>query len=164
MKHTALLLILALSTISCNNQERQNQTALTQEVKEKIKTEISNTVDNYIKAITSNDMDEMLAFWSDSEEFIHAGDGIVVGGYETWTSWLRDWYNPDRKWLYWNGSNVNIVVLSSQTAVYTYNFKDAYVDVSDTTHVEGAWTFVFRKENNDWKVIASNGAHKGISY
>jgi len=164
MKNLILLLILALTTISCVNQELQNQTVITQEKKERIKTEIMNAVNNYNKAITSNDIDKMLAFWSDSEEFIHAGDGIVVGGYEEWTNWMREWFNPDRIWLYWKGSNVNTVVLSNEAAVYTYNFEDAYVDELDTTRVEGAWTFVFRKENKEWKVIASNGTHKGLSY
>ena len=164
MKNLILLLNFALITMSCVNQEQQNLTELSQEEKENIKVEISNAVDNYNKAITSNDIDNMINFWSDSEEFIHAGDGMVVGGYEEWTNWLRDWFNPERNWLYWRGSNVNIVVLSKEAALYTYKFEDAYVDGVDTTRVEGAWTFVFRKENSDWKVIASNGAHKGLSY
>lgn len=164
MKNLIPFLIFSLTTTSCINQEQYNQTELSQEEKEKTSTEIKRAVDNYIKAITSNDLDKMLAFWSDSEEFIHAGDGIVVGGYKEWTNWLRDWFNPEREWLYWKGSNVNTVVLSKEAAVYTYNFEDAYVDGLDTTRVEGAWTFVFRKENNEWKVIASNGAHEGLSY
>ncbi len=164
MKHLRFFSILVLTTMSCVNQERTNKTELTLEEKEKIKNEIISAVDNYNDAITSNDLNKMLDFWSNSKEFIHAGDGIVVGGYEEWTNWMREWFSSDRKWLYWEGSNVNTVVLSDEAAVYTYNFKDAYVDGIDTTKVEGAWTFVFRKENSKWRVIASNGSHKGLSY
>ena len=156
--------IFILISMSCINQEQQEKTGLTLEEEEKVRSEIISAVDNYNKAITSNDLDRMLEFWSDSEDFIHAGDGIVVGGYEEWANWMKEWYNPNRKWLYWKGSNVNTVVLSKEAAVYTYNFEDAYVDGIDTTRVNGAWTFVFRKENSKWKVIASNGTHEGISY
>ena len=59
--------------------------------KEEITAEIIEVVDKYIEAVTSNDLEKTLAFWSDSDEFIHAGDGSIIGGYAEWSSWLRDW-------------------------------------------------------------------------
>lgn len=81
MKQLILLSTLILITMSCSYED-QDTRVLTDKEKERIGIEIVNSVDNYIKAITSNDLDKMLAFWSDSEEFIHAGDGVVVGGYK----------------------------------------------------------------------------------
>lgn len=132
--------------------------------KEQIKQEITKTVDSYFEVVKANDIERILEFWSDSEKFIHAGDGSIIGDYKEWSNWLKDWTNPDREWLYWNNKDVHVIVLDKLTGTYTMNFENAFVYNGDTTRVKGSWTYVMCKEGNHWKVITSNGAHKGFSY
>ena len=156
-----LALIVLITFTSCKKTDERKLTRLE---KEQITKEIVGVVDNYFKVVQANDIDQILEFWSDSEEFIHAGDGSIVGDYEKWSNWLKDWTNPDRKWLYWNNTDVHVIVLDKMTGTYTMNFDNAFILDGDTMKVKGSWTYVLRKEGVEWKVITSNGTHKGFDY
>lgn len=156
---TSLILFLT----GCSNKELL-QTELSKAEKEEIRAEIIQIVDDYFEAVKSNDIERILAFWSSSDEFIHAGDGSVFGGYKEWSSYLREWTKPDRIWLYWNNKDIHVVVIDKVAASYTMNFENSFIEKNDTVRVKGSWTYVFRKEGSEWKVIASNGMHKGFTY
>lgn len=158
-----LSLFLMLTLVSCQAEPSQTLD-LSESEKESIKSQITQRVEDYYEAVTNNKIEEILNFWSDSEEFIHAGDGSILGGYQEWSSWLKEWNNPARDWLYWNNEDIHVIVLDKNIATYTMNFENAYVENMDTSRTTGAWTFVFRKDEETWKVIASNGTHKGFSY
>ncbi len=157
------MLQFSLFLAGCNTNSPQSDQLSVSE-KEKIKSEITQRVDKYYEAVKTNNIDEILSFWSDSDEFIHAGDGSIFGGYKEWSNWLREWTKPDRKWLYWNNRDIHVIPIDKIAATYTMNFENAYIEKGDTMKVRGSWTFVFRKEYSGWKVIASNGMHKGFDY
>ena len=168
MKNKLLLpikisVLLLLFLTRCSNKESL-QTELSNSEKDDIKKEIIQIVDNYFESVKSNDIEEILIFWSNSDDFIHAGDGSIFGGYKEWSSYLREWTNPDRKWLYWNNKDIHVIVIDRIAASYTMNFENAFIEKGDTIKVKGSWTYVFRKENSEWKVVASNGMHKGFTY
>lgn len=163
----SILALVAMPVIifitGCNSTSRPSS-VLSSSEKKKIKSEIIQRVDWYVNAITNNRIEDMLKFWSDSEEFVHAGDGSVFGNYEKWSNHMRNWNDPKRNWLYWNNKDIHVIVLSHDAAVYTMNFENASVLKADTNRVTGSWTYVFRKEGEQWKVIASNGMHRGYNY
>ena len=160
IKITTLLL---LFLTRCSNKESL-QTELSNSEKDNIKSEIIQRVDVYYEAVKNNNIKEILTFWSSSDDFIHAGDGSIFGGYKEWSIWLREWTKPDRIWLYWNNKDIHVIVIDKIAASYTMNFENAFIEKGDTIKVKGSWTFVFRKENSEWKVVASNGMHKGFTY
>ena len=160
---TQVSILLILFLTGCSSKESL-QTELSNAEKEEIRAEIIQIVDDYYEAVTSNDIERILTFWSSSDEFIHAGDGSIFGGYKEWSSYLRGWTKPDRIWLFWNNKDIHVVVIDKVAASYTMNFENSFIEKSDTVRVKGSWTFVFRKEGSEWKVIASNGMHKGFTY
>lgn len=116
------------------------------------------------KAAKSKDVEGMLSFWSDSEDFIHAGDGSIFGGYEKWSNWMRSKNDEIDEWLYWNNTDIHVIVLARNAAAYTMNFEFAFIEGGETRKVKGSWTYVFRKTQSSWQVVMSNGTHIGLSY
>ena len=152
--------------MGCNSDNSSQSTELPEEVKKKIDLEIRQRVDDYFENVKSKDIEGMLSFWSDSEDFIHAGDGRIFGDYNKWSNWLK---NRNRKgtvdeWLYWNNTDIHIIVLSRNAAAYTMNFENAFIENGKTRKVTGSWTYVFRKSESGWQVVMSNGTHIGLSY
>ena len=152
--------------MGCGNDNSSGSEELTDESKEQIEIEIRQTVDDYFENVKSKNLEAMLSFWSDSEDFIHAADGRVFGGYEKWSNWLIDQNKKDtfEEWLYWNNSDIHVIVLSRDAAAYTMNFENAFIENGETRKVTGSWTYVFRKSELGWKVVMSNGTHVGLSY
>jgi ketosteroid isomerase-like protein len=147
----------------CNGDHSLGSHGLTEKLKGQIELEIRQRVDDYFQA---KDVEAMLSFWSDSEDFIHAGDGRIYGGYEKWSNWIKNWNregNIDQV-LYFNRSDIHVVVLSEDAAAYTMNFEWSFVQNGETRIVPGSWTYVFRKSDLGWQVVMSNGTHIGFSY
>ena len=152
--------------MGCGNDNSSGSEELTDESKEQIEIEIRQTVDDYFENVKSKNLEAMLSFWSDSEDFIHAADGRVFGGYDKWSNWLIDQNKKDtfEEWLYWNNSDIHVIVLSKDAAAYTMNFENSFVENGETRKVTGSWTYVFRKSELGWQVVMSNGHHIGLSY
>jgi ketosteroid isomerase-like protein len=152
--------------VGCRIDNSSEPEELSIESMEQIESEIRQTVDDYFENVKSKNLDAMLSFWSDSEDFIHAGDGSVFGGYEKWSNWLTDRNKKGtvEEWLYWNNSDIHVIVLSKDAAAYTMNFENAFIENGETRKVTGSWTYVFRKSELGWQVVMSNGHHIGLSY
>ena len=118
-----ILLIFALFVLSCTPYKEKTSKfdVLSKEVKEQIELEVRQRVDDYFEDVQSKDIKGMLSFWSNSEDFIHAGDGSIFGNYDKWSNWLLDRYNKGtvEKWLYWKNSDIHVIVLSKDAAAYT---------------------------------------------
>ena len=46
--------------------------------------EIQDVLDGYRIAMLSRDYETMLSFWSNSKDFVFAGDGRILGGFDAW--------------------------------------------------------------------------------
>ena len=73
-------------------------------------------LDDYREAILSRDYDAMLSFWSDSEEFVFAGDGRILGGSDAWKAEMARHYESTSRWEQWDWQSVHIVPLSESAA------------------------------------------------
>ncbi len=137
-----------------------NASLLTKQEAETIENEIGARVDQYIEAVKALDSSAMLDFWSESPDFVYAGDGRVLGGSDKWKARMLDFVRTTSRTLYWNNENIHIKALSANAASYTMDFKVGFVNrQGDTIHNEGAWTYVFEKTGGRWKVIQTNGTH-----
>ncbi len=148
--------------LGCSSARPPSMDTLSIEEKGRIEREIRQTVEAYVEAVKSKDLADTLSFWSNSEDFVHAGDGRIFGGYQEWSTWLRN--NVNDEWLYWNNTEIHIVALSRSAASYTTNFEYAWVRDGETHEIQGSWTYVFRKSDSGWQVVHSNGAHIGWTY
>ena len=157
-----LIIIFTLSCLNTGIAGIDNILAVTE--KKQIESEIKQTVENYIKAVSSKDIEGILSFFSDSEDFLHAGDGTIFGGYEKWANWMKNWVKESGEFLYYNHDDIHVIVLSKNAAACTYQFDMAFKEKGEIKKNKGCWTFVFRWTGSDWKVITSNGAHIGWSY
>lgn len=125
-----------------------------------IENQIRVRVEKYIESVKALDFDSMLDFWSDSKDFVYAGDGRVLGGYKEWHARMKDFVQTTQRVLFWSNQNIHIKALSDNAASYTMDFEVDFIGVKgDTSHVKGAWTYVFEKTNGKWKVIHTNGTH-----
>ena len=128
--------------------------------REAIVQEIKQTIDEYINAIQRIDLDAQLSFWSDSEEFVFAGDGAILGGYSEWAEQLRQVNQVNKKWNYFNISNLHVVVLSRDAASATLEFENSKEKTNgETLRQRGVWTYVFKNYDGQWRVIQTNGTH-----
>ncbi len=132
----------------------------TEQEAEIIKNEIKARVAKYIESVKALDFNSMSNFWSDSKDFVYAGDGRVLGGIKEWKARLQNFSETTRKLLYWNNSNIYIKALAANAASYTMDFEVGFInEQGDTVRNQGAWTYVFEKSKGDWKVIHTNGKH-----
>ena len=91
---------------------------------------------------------------------MYAGDGRILGGYEDWSKQLKKYNDETEWWLSWETDNVKVEVLSTTSASCTYEFEYSKIVVGgETFSARGAWTAVFKKYGNRWKVIQTNGTH-----
>ena len=125
-----------------------------------VETEIREVLDGYRDAMLTRDYDAMIAFWSDSEDFVFAGDGRILGGIDAWKAQTTKDYKETESWEIWDWQNVHILALSRESAAATVEFRFRWVDNEGVTHnSRGAWTNVFRKEDGSWKSVHTNGTH-----
>lgn len=149
--------IIILILIGCQSNNSQE---LSEQEKSKIKNEINNRVDRYFEAVKLLNLEEMYEFWSESEDFIFAGDGRILGGNKEWTNEMNEFAEITDHFIYWNNKNIKIEVLSQNAASYTMEFDNERIGVSgDTLNTKGAWTYVFKRDKGDWRVIQTNGTH-----
>ncbi len=153
----ASFLLLAMAAVGC--QEKRCIDLRPEEIAE-IKKEITERVDAYLVSAQALDLEKVFDFWSDSEGFVFAGDGSILGGSDVWRKSLEQWAASTDQYLYWRVSNSRIEVLSRNAASFTTDFETRRIAVSgDTLNTDGSWTYVFKKYPDAWRVIHSNGTH-----
>ena len=131
----------------------------------RIESEVRQRVSDYVEAVMAKDLPRILSFWGDFDDFVHAGDGRVFGDHEAWTKWLKENTDKTDEWLYWNNSEIHVAVLARDSAAYTMNFENSFVEDGETRTVTGSWTYVLRKTDAaGWQVVHSNGHHVGFRY
>ena len=145
--------------IVCGCQDIRSH-GLTENERQKLKEEINQRLNDYATSVINKNIDEILNFWSDSDDFVMGGDGTIIGGYDEWKEIaIRD-QEQALSWINWNWSNVHIKILSKESASATLEFDYKKINLEqDTISGYGSWTYVFLKKDNEWKVIHSNGHH-----
>ena len=110
--------------------------------------------------VMRKDLNAVKAFWSDAAEFVFAGDGSILGGSKIWYEKL-EWYHQDTaKWNSWEWRKLHVEPLASDAASATVEFENSRnKSTGGTVMVRGAWTYVFKKYGDKWRVIQPNGTH-----
>ena len=153
----AVCLLLAVVVVGCVASEPDEMSPAERQA---VAAEIRERLDEYAEAVTNQDINAMLSFWSDSEDFLFAGDGVILGGYEEWAPLTTKHNAETKRWLRWNWHNVHVVVLSQNAASATVALDYSKISTDgDTVSADGSWTYVFKKYDGDWKVIQTNGSH-----
>ena len=159
---TLAAMSLCAFALGCGSERAPSMDTLSTEEQGRIEREIRQTFEQYVEAVKSKDLASILSFWSNSEDFVHAADGRIFGGYREWSTWLRN--NEVDEWLYWNNTEIHVVVLARNAASCTVNFEYAWISDGETQEVQGSWTYVFRKSESGWQVVHSNGTQIGWTY
>ena len=125
-----------------------------------VESSIRNVLDGYREAMLTRDYESMIGFWSDSDDFVFAGDGRILGGIDAWKAQTTADYENTESWEIWDWQNVQVLPLSPEAASATVEFRFRWVDNEGSTwNSRGAWTYVFRLEEDGWKVVQTNGTH-----
>ncbi|MBC2839861.1 nuclear transport factor 2 family protein [Robiginitalea sp. SC105] len=139
-------------------------TALSQTLKPKwefnVVNDVKHELEKYREAMLTRNYKAMIGFWSNSGDFVMGSDGQIIGGYEDWIAITTGHYQNTKRVEQWDWENVHILPLSELAATVTLEFEFKMVDLNNEIyHAIGSWTYVFRKEDMNWKVIHSNGHH-----
>ena len=130
--------------------------------KEKLVVEkaVTQRIKEYVESMKKLDIEKMLSFWADTENFVKAGDGTIVVGYEKFAAQQREKMSKIVAINYVNTSNPNIYVLAKDAASYTFEFEWSMTSESgNVLKSKGSWTYVFKKFGDEWKVVHSTGSH-----
>ncbi len=144
-----------LALTACSARE----TDLTQAEKTAIATAVEARVNGYVDAARRRDVNWFLDFWADTDEFVVAGDGNLVG-HDGWSDQVRKSVADTREILDFEFFNRHTYVLSRDAAVHTTQFRWALVQTSgDTLRMHGSWSYVFKNFGGVWRVVHSAGTH-----
>ena len=133
---------------------------ITEEEKRIIVEEIQERVENYPEALKRKDLEWFHDFWSNEEDFVFAGDGLVSTDYDaSITQIYLDVFPNLEEVLHFEISNGHVSVLSKDAASYVLNFDWGLIISGDTVQSRGSWIYVFKKSDDQWKVVHSAGTH-----
>ena len=133
---------------------------LTDEEKNHIAIEIENIVDDFLDPDNLT-FETHTALRANQEGYVLAGDGkILFTSYDDYKKGMEATFKNIQKFIEVDAYNSHVYVLSKEAATCTTEFKSKYINADgDTVIHNGCWTFVFKKFENDWKVIHENGTH-----
>ena len=148
----ALLFFSGCQSKSVRELSLQDRDVIVQEIKQRL--------EEYRDAVMRRDLEEYLGFWSDSDEFVFAGDGRILGGYEEWAKLTTQHNAETEKWLKWDYGDMHIVVLGQNAATCTTEIEMGKLNVDGSTqNLKVVWTYVFKRHGDVWRVIQTNGTH-----
>jgi ketosteroid isomerase-like protein len=132
---------------------------LTQAERAVIASAVEARVNGYVDAARRRDVSWFLDFWADTDDFVLAGDGNLVG-YAAWADQLRKAVADTREILDFEFFNRHTYVLARDAAVHTTQFRWALVQANgDTLRMHGSWSYVFKDFDGVWRVVHSAGTH-----
>ena len=134
---------------------------ISEEEKQQISTEIKNRLQGYSNALQLKDLEWFQGFWSNEADFVFAGDGQLKTDYDaTITQACNDLFHNLKEVLHFKFSNDHITVLNKDAASYVVNFDwGMLMHSGDTVQSKGSWLYVFKKSNDQWRVVHSAGTH-----
>ena len=143
----------------CNQQTEENNIMNQQEINA-IKKAVENRVLQYVTDLKALNIDKMLSFWADSDEFVTAPDGKMVVGYKDFANGQRQKFSEVSSVAYVNIHNTHVYVLAKDAASFTFEFGWEMGKKSGEKIIsKGTWTYVFKLFGDDWKVVTSTGTH-----
>lgn len=156
--HLATGLTLTIITfVSCRPQA---SCELTEEEKTAVSKEIETVVRNFMNASTVN-YETHTGLRANIEGYVFAGDGKVkFTSYDDYNKGMKASFANIQKFTESEILSMYIYVLARDAATCTTLLKSKFLKTSGDTIVNNAcWTMVFKKFDNQWKVVQENGTH-----
>jgi hypothetical protein len=134
--------------------------ALTDQLTIEITKEIESVVDSFLDPNTLN-FDAHTALRANTDGYVYAGDGnIIFADYDSYKEGVKLSFENIKEFVELESIKSFVYVLAVDAATCTTEFQGKYINTSGDTIVHnGCWTFVFKKFDNEWKVIQENGTH-----
>ena len=150
-----LLLVVIFAFSNCTQ-----EVELSEAEKLTISEEIHNRANGYLVALINKDLSWFQSFWSDEVDFVFAGDGQIQTDYDAViTKPLTELFQNLDEVLHFEFSNDHVYVLGRNAASYATNFSWGMVISGDTLQAKGSWLYVFKRSNDEWRVIHTAGTH-----
>ena len=133
---------------------------MTQAEVEKIRDAVTKRLDDYVEASLSLDVEKCLDCFARTEQPVMAADGALLVGWDAHVEFFREGLKPLRTGDYFRFKNVNVYPLASDAAVCSAQFEWSFgLDSGEHLRSEGAWTYVFKRIGETWRIVHSGGAH-----
>ena len=156
MSDIALVLFVSLIISSCSSSPGCE---LTDQQSDEIKKEITAIVNGFLNPQIN--AESHTALRANIDGYIFAGDGNIISpDYASYKEGVESSFESISSFLELEATETSVFALSIDAATCTAEFKGKYLTVDgDTIIHNGCWTFVFKKLNNEWKVVQENGTH-----
>lgn len=124
-----------------------------------VEQEVETIVRNFLNAETIN-FETHTGLRANQPGYIFGGEGkIKFRSYSEYQTYLKKAFNRLR-FIEMSVSELYVYALSKDAATCTTEFQSRVLTNSGDTLINDAcWTFVFKKFDNEWKVIQENGTH-----
>lgn len=154
------LTVISACMLAASGYGPESDQTMSEKEKKVVADAVTKRVEEYVNSMKKIDIDEMLSFWADSENFVKAGDGSLVVGYEKFAAPQREKMSKVTSVNYVNTMNPNIYVLAKDAASFSFEFEWSMTGADgDVMKSKGSWTYVFKKFGDEWKVVHSTGSH-----
>lgn len=160
MKTTKILFAVPLSmilfSISCQS---TGHCELTEDERIEISKEIETVLDNFVSPELN--YQTHISLRADTEGYLYAGDGsYIFTDYQSYKEGVKSSFENIQRFIELKTIRNSVYVLGPKSAVSTLEFNGKYITSDEDTIVHnGCWTFVFKKFDNEWKVVQENGTH-----
>ncbi len=148
---------LTIILTSCNN---QSVCDLTDAQKKLISSEIETIVKDFFNPNTLS-YETHTGLRANQEGYVMGGEGkILFTDYSTYNKSMKSNFAGIEKFTDNKILAIYVYVLAKDAATCTTEFTGKFLTTAgDTVINNGCWTFVFKKFENNWKVIQENGTH-----
>jgi ketosteroid isomerase-like protein len=124
-----------------------------------IRDEILSKGNDIVRALNEADIKGLYKDFWQSESALFLIDGMKVEGYDQIKSIMEGIPNM-RKDLDLTVENEEVYVLSEKIAIHLVEFKERKTLLNDSiSEGQGLWTTVFKKIDDEWKVIMVHESH-----
>lgn len=157
LRLSAILGIIIIMLLAC---EPKTTCELSVTEKTSIEDEIEIIVRNFMNAETLC-FETHTALRANQPGYIFGGDGkLNFRSYSEYQAGVKKAFSTTQKFTEMSISELYVYALSNNAATCTAEFMSKILTTSgDTLIHDGCWTMVFKKFDNEWKIIQENGTH-----
>jgi hypothetical protein len=133
---------------------------LTAEEEKAVSKDVETIVRNFLNAETLS-YENHTGLRANQPGYVMGGDGqIIYRSYAEYQSSLKAAFSGIQRFIEMQIIELHVYPLSKDAATCTALFKGKFLTTAGDTLIDnGCWTFVFKKFENEWKVVQENGTH-----
>jgi uncharacterized protein (TIGR02246 family) len=128
--------------------------------KEEVRSAVEDRIQGYIQAVRDLNLDYMLDFFDNSEDFVFDDHGSPPIGYEEYAEVLREFAESGMTVTSEDMSPLQTVVLGPGAASCGFEYSWTMEDSEgNTVSAEGTWIYVMKNTDGVWRAVHSTGMH-----